>query len=557
MPAEAAPFQGSRDYTNPYKHRLFLVIDNVPEMQRALSMTLTTFGAEKIEHANRAHDALAKMQRYDFDVVLCDYDLGNGYDGLYLFEEIKERNLIKQSCVFMIVTGERRAQRVISAAELAPDDYLLKPFTGEILSQRLERAMRKREAFRVVDEAVQHSDYLAAIDACSKRIAERDEFLIDFMKLKGSLSLKIGDYEGAQNLYMDVLRIKAIGWAKLGLAKSLTGMKSYDEAKLLFEEVLTENGRVMEAYDWLARLYRTNHKNEEAQNVLKTATELSPSVIRRQQALSEVAILNGDLATAELASQTSLDLAKYTWHRHPTLYANLARIQLARDEPGQAARTLASLRRDYKADPTGEWMANVVDSQLSAKAGNLPRARELLDAAQATYKEIADTLPPQAHIELARACYAQRDDEAGDAIMCELIRNHHDDEQLLENIGNMFTELGRSEAGRDLIAQNVQTVVDLNNQAVLAAQSGQFEEAITRFLKAHEELPGNVQIMLNLVNATLAMVQRQGWHEVHMRRAHEMLTKVRSLAPTNSKYQKLQQAWRVTTEKLGKPQWSV
>ncbi|WP_230369681.1 response regulator [Paludibacterium denitrificans] len=83
------------------------------------------------------------MAKYEFDVVLCDYDLGNGYDGLYLFEEVKERNLIKQSCVFMIVTGERRAQRVISAAELAPDDYLLKPFTGEVLSQRLEKAMRR------------------------------------------------------------------------------------------------------------------------------------------------------------------------------------------------------------------------------------------------------------------------------------------------------------------------------------------------------------------------------------------------------------------------------
>jgi tetratricopeptide (TPR) repeat protein len=202
-------------------------------------------------------------------------------------------------------------------------------------------------------------------------------------------------------------------------------------------------------------------------------------------------------------------------------------------------------------------MANVVDSQLSVKAGNLPRARELLDAAHAAFKGLGAELSPQAHIELARACYAQHDEEAGDAIMCELIRNHHDDEGLLESIGNVFNEIGRSEAGRDLIAQNVQSVVDLNNQAVLAAQSGQFEEAIARFLKAQEEMPGNVQIMLNLVNATLAMVQRQGWHEVHMRRAHDMLIKVRSIAPTNSKYQKLQQAWRATTEKLGRPQWSV
>ena len=81
-------------YKDPYANRLFLVVDSVPEMQRALAMTLSSFGAEKVEYASKASDALAKMGRYEFDVVLCDYDLGNGYDGLYLFEEVKERDLI-------------------------------------------------------------------------------------------------------------------------------------------------------------------------------------------------------------------------------------------------------------------------------------------------------------------------------------------------------------------------------------------------------------------------------------------------------------------------------
>jgi len=555
---QETPFNRSdTEYKNPYRKRLFLVVDNVPEMQRALSTTLASFGAEKVEYANRATDALGKLSKYDFDVVLCDYDLGNGYDGLYLFEEARERNLLKQSCVFFIVTGERRAQRVISAAELAPDDYLIKPFTGELLAQRLERAMRRREAFKVVDSAVQRQDYLGAIEACERKMAERDEFLLDFMKLKGSLTLRIGEYDNAKALYLDALRLKNAGWAKLGLAKSLAGLKSYDEAKMLFEEVLTENGRVMEAYDWLARLHRANHHLDEAQNVLRIATELSPVVVRRQQALAEVAVLNGDLETAEAACQATLEIAKYTWHRHPTLYANLARIQAERGEPGQAARTLANLRRDYRHDEEGEWMANVLESQLSAKANNLPRAKELLDAAKLGHKHLASQLAPEAQMELARACYVQHDEEGGDDIMRELVRNHHDDEALLERIGNLFEEVGRSEAGRELIAKNVQGVVDLNNAAVREAQAGHFEVAIERFAKAHEEMPGNVQVMLNLVNATLALVQRQGWHETHMRRAHEMLVKVRHIAPANSKFQKLQQAWRQTTEKFGKSQWTA
>ena len=46
---------------NPYARKLFLIIDNVPDMQRAISMTLATFGANKVEYANRASDALAKQ----------------------------------------------------------------------------------------------------------------------------------------------------------------------------------------------------------------------------------------------------------------------------------------------------------------------------------------------------------------------------------------------------------------------------------------------------------------------------------------------------------------
>jgi CheY-like chemotaxis protein len=555
MPAETG--LRDEDYRDPYAKRLFLVVDSVPEMQRALAMTLSSFGAEKVEYANKASDALAKMGRHEFDVVLCDYDLGNGYDGLYLFEEVKERNLIKQSCVFMIVTGERRAQRVISAAELAPDDYLLKPFTGEVLAQRLGKAMRKREAFRPIDEAVRRNEYLEAIETCGRMIAARGEFTMDFMKLKGSLSLKIADYDTARSLYMDVLRIKNVPWAKLGLAKALTGLKALDEAGMLFKEVLADNDRIMEAYDWLARVYRERSEMTLAQDTLKLATELSPVVLRRQRQLAEVALVNKDLATAAAASRETLEIGKYTWHRSPTHYAMLARIQLAQGEVGEAGRTLGRLRRDYRNQPGGEWMADVVDCQLQMHSGNAQRADQILRQAEERYQTLAHDLAPDAQMEFARACYAQHKTQLGDAVMRELVRNHHDDDQLLVTLVDLFEQAGRGEAGRRLIAENVQSVIDMNNLAVKDAQSGALDAAIDRFAKAHEELPNNIQIMLNMVNATLAYVHRNGWDEDHMRRASEMLLKVRAVSPANNKFQKLMQSWRLLTEKMGKPQWGL
>ncbi|AUH53070.1 response regulator [Chromobacterium sp. ATCC 53434] len=544
-------------YEDPYAKRLFLIIDSLPQMQRALAMTLSSFGANTVEFASKPSDALAKMAKYDFDVVLCDYDLGNGYDGLYLFEEVRERNLLKQSCVFMIVTGERRSQRVISAAELVPDDYLLKPFTGEVLRARLERAMRKRDALRLVDESVLRHEYLTAIDTCSRKIAEDNEFAIDFMRLKGSLSLKINDYDTAREAYMQVLRLKPATWAKMGLAKSLAGLKSPDEARMLFEAVLADNNQVMEAYDWLARLYRGSHDLDRAQDTLQTATEMSPVVFRRQQQLAEVAVLNGDLATAETACQQTLDIAKYTWHRSPTHYAALLRVQLARGDSGNAGRTLANLRHDYRYNEEGEWLAGVMDSQLQAKNGNGDKARELLEAAGERFKQLAPKLNEESQMEYARACYRQGRDQQGNAVMEYLVRNHHDDEDMLARFGDMFEEIGLAEAGRQLISQNVKSVLELNNQAVREAQTGAFDAAIERFIKALEEMPHNVQIMLNLINAVLAYVSQHGWHESHMRRAYELLAKVREIAPANNKFQKILQSWRALVDKMDKRQWTL
>ncbi|WP_230369680.1 hypothetical protein [Paludibacterium denitrificans] len=68
----------------------------------------------------------------------------------------------------------------------------------------------------MVDESIMRHEYLAAIDACSRKISERGEFTLDFMKLKGSLSLKIGDFDTARQLYMDVLRLKPLALGQDG-----------------------------------------------------------------------------------------------------------------------------------------------------------------------------------------------------------------------------------------------------------------------------------------------------------------------------------------------------
>ena len=48
----------------------------------------------------------------------------------------------------MMVTGEQSYEQVVSAVELVPDDYIIKPFSPDKLVLRLDRIMAKKEFFR-------------------------------------------------------------------------------------------------------------------------------------------------------------------------------------------------------------------------------------------------------------------------------------------------------------------------------------------------------------------------------------------------------------------------
>lgn len=92
---------------------------------------------------------MARINAHGYDVVLCEYDLGQGFDGLHLFESCQQHQLLKPSCIFMMVTGERRLAQVMGAVELVPDGYLLKPFSGAEFANRIARRSSAKAASAV------------------------------------------------------------------------------------------------------------------------------------------------------------------------------------------------------------------------------------------------------------------------------------------------------------------------------------------------------------------------------------------------------------------------
>jgi len=149
------------------------------------------------------------------------------------------------------------------------------------LKTRLDRIYRKKHEFSALDAAMLNQDYLKALAECNERIARKDPFLLEFLKLKGRIALQIGDHGTARDTYQTVLNARDAAWARMGLAKALFHLKEFDAARQLFEALLAENSRIMEAYDWLAKIHQAEHEHKEAQSVLARAVELSPVNVGR------------------------------------------------------------------------------------------------------------------------------------------------------------------------------------------------------------------------------------------------------------------------------------
>ena len=122
-----------------------LIVDDQRAFQLMFKGVLYSMGATNVAFAPTGEQALAKCSNVDFDILFVDYHLGIGKNGKQLLEDLREKKLLKPHSIFMLITGENSVPVVVSAVELEPDDYLVKPFSQSVLRSRIIRIKHKKE----------------------------------------------------------------------------------------------------------------------------------------------------------------------------------------------------------------------------------------------------------------------------------------------------------------------------------------------------------------------------------------------------------------------------
>ncbi len=494
-----------------------LIIDRHSSARHSLRVILSTLDISAIHNAGTSAEVMRQVKAYDFDIIFADYMLDDGRDGQQLLEELRQKHLISLSTVYMVITAERAYQNVVSVAELAPDDYLIKPFTAEQLQARLMKALYKKRFFERVFTHLDNGAFADALAACEALLGQDDQFLYDILRFKGEVLNALGRHQEAKAVYQQVLDNAVVPWARMGLAVALRGLDDLAEAEHIGAELIEDFPEYLAAYDFVASVREELGKLTEAQNALQKAAAISPNNSTRQRMVGDVAVRNNDLDAAERAYGKVLERRRGSSLRAVDDYTNLTRVMLDRGHTEGARRVTQELRRDWRGDARGELAALVMDSLCAGQEGEPAKARQTLEKALALHETMqgdADPAGPAQKIavDLAHACLAAGDEFRAQEILGRVAAEHHEDRDTIARIQSVFAKTGKEDVGQDLLARVGREIVELNNRGVLAARSGDDRASVQTLIEAAERVP-NLQFLTDACKAIYALLDRSGWNE--------------------------------------------
>jgi DNA-binding NarL/FixJ family response regulator/thioredoxin-like negative regulator of GroEL len=510
-----------------------LIIEPHAGMRSTIHNMLTMCGLSKVDHVGSSNQAIKHLGTKQYDLILCEYALEGGQDGQQLLEDIRHHKLMRLSTMFFMVTAEGDYGKVVSAAELGPTDYILKPFTADRLLERIARALEKRNVFLPVFDLMEAGNQREAIDACVAGEAGHPRYLVDFMRLRAELHMFLGEPEQAEPIYRKLIETKAIAWARLGLAKTLFLRERFGEAQALLEELVDSNKNFVDAYDWLARTHEAVGELGKAQGVLADAVEVSPHAVRRLRKLGETALEAGDHDTAEKILKQVVSKAKYSEFRDPQDHVMLVQTLVRKGDPVQAAAVIRDLDKSMAFQKHAPLCSAIASSMVHEYTGNETRLNEALTAALAASKD-APELRPDLKLELARVAIENRMEEGAAEVVREVMRNARNGAAVARAMA-VFEKAGHAELAQTLALESRQQVVDLVATGAAKAKGGDYKGAVTLMQEAVAKLPDNPQVVFNAALAVLKCLEHGGWDERLGQQARSYIAAVRRLDPVNPK----------------------
>jgi len=123
------------------KNLNFLVVDDFATMRKVLRNLLKQSGHENVVEAEDGVSALQIIKTQKIDFIISDWHMPN-MTGLELLKSIRADEEVSDT-PFLMITAETVPDSIISALKAGVSSYIVKPFTAEVLSEKIAKIMEK------------------------------------------------------------------------------------------------------------------------------------------------------------------------------------------------------------------------------------------------------------------------------------------------------------------------------------------------------------------------------------------------------------------------------
>jgi len=113
-----------------------LIVDDYKTMLRIVRNLLNQLGFENVDEATDGLSAFKKAKETAYGLVISDWNMEpvSGFEFLKMVRADKDL----KSLPFIMVTAESKTDNVIAAKQAGVNNYIVKPFTGVTLKQKIE-----------------------------------------------------------------------------------------------------------------------------------------------------------------------------------------------------------------------------------------------------------------------------------------------------------------------------------------------------------------------------------------------------------------------------------
>jgi len=492
---------------NFFSSQSVLVIDDIDTIRSALKGMLQMLGCKKISIANNGERALELCEEKQFDFILCDFNLGKGKDGYQLFEELKLRALMKANTVFILISAETALQVVHGLVELQPDDYLLKPFSYKKLEGRLVRSLEKRKVLGRIYDCLAVKDYAKALYECGKAGKAHKKYNLPIMRLKGEVLINLQQPQSAFDLYDSILEFRDFSWARLGKAIAYYHLKDYTRSAQMLNALCDFPETRIEALNWLSSIYAQRNCYSQAKDILTESVKLSPKNIPRQRALANLSLLEGDWEVAQRCFKTVLENTRFSVHEHINHHFNYIHCTLDRAKTAnelQQAKIFSQVQAILKSASQRFDKDHFFELDKIVSARILVMKGQLKSATQALYDVDVDIVlnscGRDSGLALSKAWFELGNHEKYNEVIALIAPS--EDNNTIESMSDLLLVNKEQAENKDKIAK----LLALNEQGITLFKNGLYPAATSIFLAAHDVMPNNALLALNLAQSLI-----KGW----------------------------------------------